>query len=182
MEDLTTEAFLACLQPFVALRGLPKVIYTDNGSNFVGAKRDLAELRYIINSRVSSSEDVANWFSTQGIKWHFPPSCAPHFAELWESAVRCLKTLLRKTIGAHILTFEELNTVLTQIEQVLNSRPLVPIDSSAEDGSTPLTPGHFLISRSLHALDTWRKLALYAGGILSNASARISRGDGKRNI
>ncbi len=68
MEDLTTEAFLACLQPFVALRGLPKVIYTDNGSNFVGAKRDLAELRYFINSHVSSSEDVANWFSTQGIK------------------------------------------------------------------------------------------------------------------
>ncbi len=63
-----------------------------------------------------------------------------------------MKTLLRKTIGAHILTFGELNTVLIQIVQVLNSRPLVLIDTSAEDGSTPLTPGHFLIGcYSLHA-------------------------------
>ncbi len=153
VEDLTTEAFLACLQRFVARRGLPKVIYTDNGSNFVGAKRDLAELRDFINSRVSSSEDVVNWYSTQGIKWHCSPSRAPHFGGLWESAVRSMKTLLRKTIGAHILTFGELSTILTQIEQVLNSRPpLVPIDGPAEDGSTPLTPGHFLINRSLHAL------------------------------
>ncbi len=44
------------------------MIYTGNGSNFVSAKRDLAELRHFINSRVSSSEDVANWFSTQEIK------------------------------------------------------------------------------------------------------------------
>ena len=74
VEDLTTEAFLACLQWFVARRRLPKVIYTDNGSNFVGAKRDLAELRDFINSRVSSSQAVANWFSTQGIKLYILPA------------------------------------------------------------------------------------------------------------
>ena len=66
--------------------------------------------------------------------------------------MHCMKTLLRKTIGSHILTFREHNTVLNQIEQVLNSRPLVPIDSSAEDGSTLLTPWLFLIGRSLHGL------------------------------
>ena len=96
------------------------MIYTDNGSNFVSAKRDLAELRDFINSRVTSSEDVANLFSTQEIKWHFPLASHSFRRVVGIS----MKTLLRKTIGAHILTFRELNTVLIQTEQVLNSTDL----------------------------------------------------------
>jgi hypothetical protein len=87
----------------------------------------------------------------QNITWIFFPERAPHFGGLWEAAVKAMKTHLKRVIGETKLTFEELATVLTQIEACLNSRPLAPLPC---DGDTiePLTPGHFLIGRPLEAL------------------------------
>jgi hypothetical protein len=77
------------------------------------------------------------------IIWEFNPPSAPHFGGLWEVGVKSVKTHLRRTIGEQILTFQELYTLLTQIEAVLNSRPLWAISSDPND-LTALTPGHFL--------------------------------------
>ncbi len=85
--------------------------------------------------------------SEQGIQWKFSPSRSPHFGGLWESGVKIMKVLLRKTVGIH----RELTTVLTEAEATLNSRPLLPTDSTPEDGVPVLTPGHFLIGRPLRA-------------------------------
>ena len=63
-----------------------------------------------------------------------------------------MKTLIKKVAGSHHLTFEELYGVLTAAESTLNSRPLLPLDSTSPDGTSPLTPGHFLIGRPLPAL------------------------------
>ncbi|XP_077291907.1 uncharacterized protein LOC143921908 isoform X1 [Arctopsyche grandis] len=70
---------------------------------------------------------------------------------LWEAAVKSMKIHLNKVLKATTLNFESFCTVLTQIEACMNSRPLSPLSSDPLD-LLPLTPGHFLIGRSLLAL------------------------------
>ncbi len=82
--------------------------------------------------------------SQMNIEWHTIPPLSPHFGGLWEAGVRSVKFHLKRVIGNHNLTFEELTTLLTQIEAVLNSRPLVKVDNDI-DNLNILTPSHFLV-------------------------------------
>ena len=150
VSDLTSEAFIACLKRFIARRGLPSLIWSDNGTNFVGAARELKELYQLLNTH-TFQESVTDFLSTQKINWKFNPQHAPHFGGLWEAAVKSMKTHLKRILGDVKLTFEEFSTLLTQIESCLNSRPFVPLNND-EDGMEALTPGHFLIGRPLKAI------------------------------
>ena len=79
------------------------------------------------------------------------PHRAPYFGGLWETAVKSAKKHLSRVLGETRLTYEEMYTVLTQVEGCLNSRPLSPLSNDPND-LTPLTPGHFLIGDSLSAI------------------------------
>uniref|UniRef100_A0A1X7U2K7 Peptidase aspartic putative domain-containing protein n=1 Tax=Amphimedon queenslandica TaxID=400682 RepID=A0A1X7U2K7_AMPQE len=81
----------------------------------------------------------------RSIEWRFIPDRAPNFGGLWEAAVKSMKTYLKKVTTNVKLTYEEMSTVITEIEACLNSRPLTSIPSSDDDGIEVLTPGHFLI-------------------------------------
>jgi len=147
VSNLTSEAFIAALRRFSSRRGKPANIYSDNGTNFVGANRELRELAQVLSSKTNSMQEMVNEI---GISWHFIPAHSPHFGGLWEAGVKSLKYHLRRIVGNVILTFEELYTLLTQIEALLNSRPLTPMSSDPND-LTPLTPAHFLIGHTLTA-------------------------------
>ena len=99
-----------------------------------------------------NNEVISDLCSTQGIHWDFIPEHAPQFGGLWESAVKSFKTHLYRIVGTTRLTFEELTTVLVQIEACLHSRPLGVIPHYNDEGIEVLTPGHFLISRPIEAL------------------------------
>ena len=150
VSDLTSETFLASLYRFSARRGCPMKVYSDNGSNFVGVQRELQELYQLLQQK-KTQDRIHHWASERQIEWHFSPSRAPHFGGLWEAGVKSMKRLLRKVVGTHRLTFEELTTVLAEAEATMNSRPLLPMDSTPDDGVPALTPGHFLIGRPLKA-------------------------------
>ncbi len=150
VSDLTSDAFIACLRRFIARRGCPSLIWSDWGTNFVGAAREIKELYHFLQEQ-RTQDAVASFLSAQNITWKFIPQHAPHFGGLWEAAVKSMKTHLRRVVGDVKLTFEEFSTVLTQIEACLNSRPLVPLPDG-DEGIEALTPGHFLIGRPLKAL------------------------------
>ena len=148
--DLTTDAFITAFRRFIARRGKPSLIWSDHGTNFVGTARELKELLEFLEHQ-KTQEVISQFSSTQGISWKFIPERAPNFGGLWESAVKSMKTHLRRIVSDVKLTFEEFTTILSQIEAVLNSRPLVPCPCD-DDGIEPLTPGHFLIGKPLESL------------------------------
>ena len=150
VKGLTTEAFLASMRRFVSRRGLPKHIWSDNGSNFRGAKKDLEDL-YQLLDKTDMTASLRSFFLDTQTEWHTIPERAPHFGGLWEAAVKSAKYHLKRVVGEQKLTFDELYTVVTQVEACLNSRPLPEQQSHSPDGVQPLTPGHLLIGKSLMA-------------------------------
>ncbi|KAJ0169553.1 hypothetical protein K1T71_014738 [Dendrolimus kikuchii] len=146
VSDLTTQGFLAAFKRFVSRRGYCSNLWSDNGTNFVGASRELDKLFYVEKSGLH--KDLAETLATNGTTWHFIPPHSPNFGGLWEAGVKSVKFHLRRIIGDTTLTYEELATVLTQIEACLNSRPLSRIESDS-DGFEVLTPGHFLVGEPL---------------------------------
>lgn len=145
--DLTTSTFLAVFKRFVARRGLPSDVFCDNASTFKGARNQLADLYKLVGSGDHQAQ-VTSYASRFSINFHFIPSYSPVFGGLWEAAVKSTKFHLKRTVEKALLTYEEMSTVLAQIEAVLNSRPLIPLSSNPDD-FTYLTPGHFLTGTAL---------------------------------
>ncbi|XP_043282378.1 uncharacterized protein [Venturia canescens] len=146
--DATTDTFIAAFRRFTGRRGHVHTLYSDCGKNFQGAD---AELRRLFNGGTRESQQLAQLLTNDGTKWVFNPPGAPHMGGKWEAAVKSVKFHLRRTLRETSLTFEELTTLLTQIEAVLNSRPLQPLSEDPDDLSV-LTPGHFLIGDALTAI------------------------------
>lgn len=144
--DLSTEAFMNALKRFVSRRGLCSHIYSDNATNFSAAARELKQIHHILKGT-----EFQNYVDQFQIEWHFIPANSPHFGGLWEAAVRSVKHHLKRAINSINLTFEEFYTFLTQIEAVLNSRPLVPLSNDPRD-LEPLTPGHFILGEPLNVI------------------------------
>ncbi|XP_075167412.1 uncharacterized protein LOC142239506 [Haematobia irritans] len=164
--DLSSNSFLAAFTRFVGRRGLPKQLFSDNGTNFIGAERKLRNdfLQFI----KSSSKDISEKYASHGFNWSFIPPNAPHMGGIWEAGVKSFKTHFRKVSQNYKYTFEEFSTLLVRIEAVLNSRPLSPMTDDPHE-ILALTPGHFLRGAPLIAfpespleeitfVDRWDKL------------------------
>ena len=131
VSNLSTSAFLARC-------GYPKDMYSDNGTNFIGAWK-------ILNSEIQnflkeSGSQVNGTYGSRRLTWHSNPAGAPHMGDLWEAGVKSLKHHFKRLAGSLKYSFEEFSTLLTRVETCLNSRPLCPLTDNS-DCLDALTPG-----------------------------------------
>ena len=140
--SLNTSAFLRSLRRFSARRGTPLLMVSDNGKTFKSAAREI--------KRLMNDTEVKQYFAKARMKWCFNLEKAPWWGGIFERLVRSVKRCLKKTIGGAILTYEELQTVVVEVESILNCRPLSYV--SSEDPEEPLTPSHLLCGRRLMSL------------------------------
>jgi hypothetical protein len=139
VSDLTTTSALMALRRFIARRGCPKTIWSDNATTFRGADRELVQA-----VRAIDRDELIRYGSMRRIEWTFIPPASPHMGGCWERMVRAVKTALKSSLKTRVPREDTLATVLTEAEAIVNGRPLtyVPLDHTDD---LPLTPNDFLL-------------------------------------
>ena len=137
--SLEADCFINVFRRFVNRRGPPKFMYSDNGTNFVGAER---EIRQAIKNW--NQYQIRDELLQRGSKWVFQPPKASHASGVWERLIRSTRTALKAMLGESLVEEDVLATVLTEVEATLNSRPLCAISDDPND-LQPLTPNHLLL-------------------------------------
>ena len=138
LPSLETGEFIKSLKRLIARRGRPSKVYSDNGKTFVAAAKWL--------NKVRKDEKFNDFLAKQSITWQFNLSRAPWWGGQFERLIGLMKAAFYKTVGQGLLTWEELNEVLLDVEVTLNNRPLSYLE---EDVQLPtLTPNSFLFLNS----------------------------------
>ena len=136
---LDTDSFLNAFTRFSTRRGVPKEMISNNGTNFVGAvNNDFKDLVGQLDK-----DTIHGTTAQKGVKWTFNPPGAPHFGGAHEVMVKAAKKAIYAVLSSSDVTDEELITVVTGAESLLNSRPLTYQSANIKD-DVPLTPNHFL--------------------------------------
>ena len=138
----TTAAFIRCLRRLVARRGNPELLISDNAKTFKAASAQLA--------KIFNDPDTVSFMLKQKIEWRFNLEKAPWWGGFFERMIKSTKRCLKKTLGKARLTYEELCTVLAEVECILNSRPLTYM--YPDELEEPLTPSHLISGRRMLSL------------------------------
>ena len=134
--DMSAETFIRCLKRFAARRGLPQRILSDNGKTFKATAKYLKS--------VFKSDAVKRYLAEGGCEWAFNVAKAPWWGGVFERMVKSTKRCLKKILGRACFSHDELLTAVTEIESVINSRPLSYMYVSADDTEEALTPSHLM--------------------------------------
>ena len=119
--SLDTDSFINALTRMVARRGTPAYMLSDNGTNFVGAERELRELVEAFDQEKIINK-VEKYYK---IEWKFNPPSAPHFGGVFEALIKSAKKAILAILGNADITDEELHTAICGAERLLNSRPII---------------------------------------------------------
>ncbi|XP_062581093.1 uncharacterized protein LOC134242906 [Saccostrea cucullata] len=142
--DMSSEAFINALRRFMAIRGPVRQFRSDRGTNFIGAMKELG-----ISATFDESGTVHDYLTKCGSTWVFNPPYAHHFGGAWERLIgscrRILDALLLENRPKD-LNFDVLNTFMSEVSAIMNTRPLLPISSDPEAPSV-LSPSMILTQK-----------------------------------
>ena len=124
--SVSAQYLISCLRRFGGHRGKINLFISDNFQTFV-------------------SDELKNFLSSNDINWKYILS--PWWGEFYERLIRIVKSTLRKVLGKSRLNYEELSTIITEVEGVINTRPLTYLYD--DDDITAITPSHLIIGRNL---------------------------------
>ena len=139
---LDTDSFLNALRRFVARRGSPEEIRSDNGGNFVSGEK---ELRKCIEEW--NQDKIHQELLVKNVKWIFNPPTASHHDGVWERCIRTVRKVMRALLHEQTLDDESLHTLMCEIEAIINGRPITKVSDDPRD-SEALTPNHLLLLRA----------------------------------
>ena len=141
--DLTVDAFIRAFRRFVSRRTTPAIIYSDNAKTFKSAEKEIRECYTMLNS-----PKFQEFISEQLIQWKYICPISPWWGGYWERLMKTIKIPLRKVLGKSFLSADEMYTVLTEVEAMVNSRPLCAVNDEP-DCQNYLTPANFLTGKPL---------------------------------
>ena len=147
VDGADTDSFIMSLRRFVNRRGAPEIFYSDCGSNFKGATKELKDVISELDH-----EAISTFASNNNIVWSYNPPAAPHMGGVWERLVRSVKEVLTgmmEDTAQRLLTDPQLATLLTEVESILNTRPLTHASEDINDLDA-LTPNHILLGLHRH--------------------------------
>ena len=139
---LETDSFINALQRFIARRGEPIEIRSDNGTNFTGAQ---VELRRALEEW--NQTQIDDFLRKRDVQWIFNPPGASHMGGAWERQIRTVRSVLKGLLPLQVLDEEALTTLMCIVEGIVNGRSITRISDDPSD-LTPLTPNHLLLLRS----------------------------------
>lgn len=141
--DLSTDTFLLAFRRFASRKSLPRLMMSDNGSTYLSAAEELQTL--------FNSQDLKQSLSRRGVSWRFIPKQAPWYGGFWERLIGLTKMSIKKVLGRAHISLLMLQTIIVEIEALLNDRPITYASSDIQDAE-PLTPAHLLYGRRITTL------------------------------
>ncbi|KAK7890880.1 hypothetical protein WMY93_022843 [Mugilogobius chulae] len=140
--SLDTDACINALRRFISRRGQVKHLWSDNGTNFVGAEREMKEVLATLDQ-----DAIKGHLVQAGVEWTFNPPAGSHFGGVWERMIRLVRRVLNSVLRQQTLNEDGLNTVLCEAEAILNDRPITKLSEDPHD-LEPLTPNHLLLLKA----------------------------------
>ena len=140
LDDLTTDAFINALRCFISIRGHVRQIRCDQGTNFVGAKRE-----FWITIKDCGKEQLKQY----GCEFVLNTPSSSHMGGVWERQIRTIRSFLTAILDqtSKRLDSSSLRTCLYEVMTIVNSRPLTA-ENLNDPSLEPLTPNHILMMKS----------------------------------
>ena len=149
---LDADFFILALCRFMARRGTVRSVWSDNGTNFVGARNELQRaFKEIKHDNIKSSlkENGADW-----ILWYNNPPGASHMGGVWERLIRSVRIILEGLLKthSHSLNDESLRTLMAEVGLIINSRPFTMETISDSKIKIPPSPSNILTMKTSVAM------------------------------